>query len=351
MSQKTDKPGIEWKRFGTTRDGQPVAQIVLSPGNGSSASLLTYGATLSSLVVPDKQGNFGDIVLGFDALDPYETQSPYFGAVIGRVGNRIAKGRFALDAGDYALVINNGENHLHGGFKGYDKRVWHAETAMLGGSPAVRFTIRDVDGSEGYPGNVDVTVVYSFGLDGVLRLQYFARTDAPTPINLTNHTYWNLLDAGKSPIYDHVVQAEADTYIPVDESLIPTGHVKSIEGTWIDFRSPKPLGRDLRQEGGYDHCLVLRNQDGSLAKAIDVTEPMTGRHMEVWTTEPGCQLYSGNFLDGTVTGKGGAVYGQHHAFCLETQHYPDSPNQPEFPSTILWPGSTYRQITDYRFDL
>lgn len=348
MSTNPQTPGIEWKRFGTTREGAPVAEIILTNKQGASASVLTYGAILKDFIVPDAKGHLGNIVLGFDNLGQYENESPYFGATIGRVGNRVAKGLFDVEGKTYAVPINNGSNHLHGGIRGYDKRVWHADSAMSDG-PAVRFTLTDPDGTEGYPGTVNVSVIYTLTHDNVLRIQYYATTDATTPINLTNHSYFNLADGGASTIYDHVYQAKASHYIPVDAELIPTGEIAPVAGTPIDFRTAKPLGQDLAAMGGYDHCLAFDDYDGSLRPVIEVSEPTTGRHLEVWTTQPGCQLYTGNFLDGSILGRGGVSYGQHHAFCAETQHFPDAVNQPSFPNSLVKPGEVYRHITEFRF--
>jgi aldose 1-epimerase len=342
---------IEEKPFAGS--GDSVIEYTLTNSNGASAQIINYGATVTRLLVPDKDGKLGDVVLGFDNLKQYEDQSPYFGAVVGRVGNRIAKGIFSIQGVRYCVPVNNGPNHLHGGFKGYDKRIWASESAMTADGPSVRLTLTDPDGTEGYPGTVKVTAIYSLTGDNALKIQYFATTDRATPINLTNHSYFNLKDAGKSSIADHVMKIYADNYTPVDDTLIPTGQIAPVKGTPIDFTSPKSIGRDLEAMGGkpigYDHNLVLRNQDGSFARAVEVYEPESGRLMEVWTTEPGVQFYSGNFLDGSVKGKDGTVYQQHNAFVLETQHYPDSINHPSFPCTILYPGQVYRQVTEYRF--
>jgi aldose 1-epimerase len=345
--------GIEKKHFGTTTDGKDVDQYTLDNGKGGVAKIITYGGTVTSIEIPDKNGKVGDVVLGFDNLKQYEIESPFFGAIIGRVGNRIAKGMFTIDGNHYAVPVNNGPNHLHGGFKGYDKRVWAADTQGEPDGPSLRLKLDDADGTEGYPGNVHVTVIYSWSSKNVLKMQYYATTDQPTPINLTNHTYFNLKDAGKSDILGHVMQINADGYTPVDDTLIPTGEIAPVKGTPIDFTTAKPLGKDMKAMGGdpvgYDHNLVLRSQDGSFAKAADVYEPESGRRLEVWTTEPGVQLYTGNFLDGSVKGKHGTVYQQHNAFCLETQHYPDSINHPKFPSTLVHPHEVYRQVTEFRF--
>lgn len=344
---------IDKKPFGTTADGQAVEQYVLTTDKGATASFITYGATLIRLQVPDRAGNLGDVVLGFDNLKQYEDQSPYFGAIVGRVANRIARGIFFIDKTRYAVPVNNGPNHLHGGFKGYDKRLWKADTAMTANGPSVRFTLTDPDGTEGYPGTVKVTVIYSLSGDNTLEIQYYATADKPTPINLSNHSYFNLKDAGKSSIAGHLMKVYGDHYTPVDDTLIPTGEIAPVKGTPIDFTGPKPIGRDLYSMGGnpigYDHNLVLNSQDGSFAKAVEVYEPDSGRLLEVWTTEPGLQFYSGNFLDGSVKGRGDVSYQQHSAFALETQHYPDSINHPNFPDTVLRPGAVYRQITEYRF--
>jgi aldose 1-epimerase len=342
---------IEEKPFAGS--GGSVIEYSLTNSHGASVQIINYGATVTRLLVPDKDGKLGDVVLGFDNMDQYAEQSPYFGAVVGRVGNRIAKGIFSIQGVRYCVPVNNGPNHLHGGFKGYDKRIWAGETAMTADGPSVRFTLTDPDGTEGYPGTVKVTVIYSLTGDNALKIQYFATTDKATPINLTNHSYFNLKDAGKSSIEDHAMKIYADFYTPVDDTLIPTGQIAPVKGTPIDFTAPKLIGKDLEAMGGkpigYDHNLVLRNQNGSFAKAVEVYEPDTGRLMEVWTTEPGVQFYSGNFLDGSVKGKDGTVYQQHNAFVLETQHYPDSINHPNFPCTILFPGQVYRQVTEYRF--
>lgn len=348
-------PGVEKrsKAFGETADGHRVDEYVLTNGSGAEARLITYGATVTRLRVPDGNGKLGDVVLGFDNLKQYEQQSPYFGCVVGRVGNRIAKGQFAIGGTKYVVPINNGPNHLHGGIQGYDKRVWAAQGFMAADGPSVRFTLKDPAGSEGYPGDVNVTVIYSLTGDNGLKIQYYATASKPTPINLTNHSYFNLRDAGKTDILGHVLMAHADAYTPVDGTLIPTGEIAPVKGTPIDFTSPAAIGARIKQMGGkpvgYDHNLVLRNQDGSLAKIAEVVEPTTGRKMEVFTTEPGVQFYSGNFLDGSVKGRDGAVYRQYAGFCLETQHYPDSVNQPKFPDSVLKPGQVYRQVTEYRF--
>jgi aldose 1-epimerase len=345
-------PRIEKKLFGTTQAGEAVHQFTLTNANGASASLIDYGATLIRLLVPDKNNQLGDVVLGFDELRAYEDQSPYFGATIGRVANRIAHGMFTLDERRYAVPVNNGPHHLHGGFKGYDKRIWTADTAMAEG-PSVRFTLLDPDGAEGYPGNVRVTVIFSLTNDNALKIQYFATTDKPTPINLTNHAYLNLKDGGASDVLGHILQVHADYYTPVDADLIPIGKIATVNGTPFDFTPPKPIGKDIQATGGnpagFDHNLVLRSHGGLTTLAVAAYEPVTARRLEVWTTEPGVQLYTGNFLNGSIKGRNNSAYQKHHAFCVEAQHYPDSINHPKFPETVLHPGTVYRQITEYRF--
>lgn len=339
--------------FGKTMDGQVVEEYVLTNGNGAVARLITYGATVTHLFLPDRNGKLGDVVLGFDNLKQYEQQSPFFGCIVGRYANRIAKGQFKLDGVRYVLPVNNGANHLHGGVRGLDKRVWKAEGVMTADGPTVRMSIVDPDGAEGYPGTVNITVIYSLTGDNALKIQYFATADKPTPINLSHHSYFNLRDGGVTDVMGHVMTIHADHYTPVDSGAIPTGEIASVKGTPFDFTSPTPIGLHNKEVGntpvGYDHNMVLRNQTGEFAKAAEVYEPATGRRMEVWTTEPGVQFYVGVFLDGSIKGKLGAAYQQYNGFCLETQHYPDSPNHKNFPGTILRPGEVYRQITEYRF--
>lgn len=353
ISTGTPASPIQRKRFGTTAAGEEVDQITLTNNQGATVRLITFGTIVTELLVPDRQGKLGDVVLGFDNFAQYEKQNPFFGCIAGRFANRIARGKFSVDGVTYTVATNNGPNHLHGGIRGYDKRNWAAGTAMTADGPSVRFTLLDPDGAEGYPGNVNITVTYTWTHDNALRIEYTATTDKPTPINLTNHSYFNLKDGGATDILSHIMRTQADAYTPVDDTLIPTGKIAPVKGTPIDFTSPKPIGQDLKAMGGspagYDHNLVLRSQNGTLAKAAETYEPTTGRLMETWTTQPGMQFYTGNFLTGSVKGKHNATYAQHHGFCLETQHYPDSVNHPNFPSTILRPGETYRQITEYRF--
>lgn len=339
--------------FGKTSDGTAVDLYVLTNAKGVTAKVMTYGAILTELHVPDRDGKPDDVVLGFDDLGGYLAGHPYFGATVGRVANRIARGRFTLDGKEYRLAVNNGPNALHGGRKGFDKVVWEAEPAEAKDGVAVRFRYRSPDGEEGYPGNLSAAVTYTLTDDNALRLDYTATTDKPTPVNLTNHSYFNLAGPRAGDILGHELMLAADKYTPVDDTLIPTGEVRPVRGTPLDFTTPTTIGSRIDQlkgePGGYDHNFVLRGGGKQPALAARVREPKTGRVLEMFTTEPGVQFYTGNFLDGTVKGKGGVVYGKHAGFCLEAQHYPDSVNHPDFPSTILKPGQTYTQTTVYQF--
>ena len=336
--------------FGALPDGTSVESYTLTNNRGIEARLMTYGATLVSLRLPDRSGKFDDVVLGYDSLDGYVKNSPYFGSIVGRYGNRIAKGRFTLKGVTYELATNNGPNHLHGGVKGYDKVVWKAEPLREANAVGVKFSYLSKDGEEGYPGNLAITVTYRLTNADELRIDYEAVTDKATPVNLTHHSYWSFAGQGSRDILGHELEIEADKYTVVDEGLIPTGELRAVKGTPMDFTTPHAIGERIAQvPGGYDHNYVLRSGGGAMALAARVYEPTTGRTMEITTTEPGIQFYSGNFLDGTITGKGGRVYQKHYGFCLETQHFPDSPNHPDFPSTILAPGQTYRTTTVHRF--
>ncbi|GAB3525775.1 galactose mutarotase [Pontibacter brevis] len=345
---------IKQEPFGTTPEGEEATLYTLTNANGMQVQITNYGATITSVLVPDREGEMGDVVLGFDSLGGYFTpeyvkSGPYFGAIVGRYGNRIAKGRFTLNGEEYQLATNNGENHLHGGNKGFDKVMWEAEP--LQGQNSVRFTYVSPDGEEGYPGKLTSAVTYTLTNDNEIRIDYQATTDKATPVNLTNHSYFNLAAGEAEDALGHVVTLNADKYTVVDESLIPTGELRNVEGTVMDFREPQTIGARVNQVegGGYDHNYVLNGEKGEMKKAATVYEPTSGRVMEVFTTEPGIQFYSGNFLDGTITGSGNQTYKKHYGFALETQHFPDSPNQPEFPSTILEPGETYESTTVYKF--
>jgi aldose 1-epimerase len=346
------KPTIEKKPFGKLPDGMEVEQYVLANRGGMKAKIITYGAILTELDAPDRAGTMGDVVLGFDNLDGYLKGHPFFGATVGRVANRIAKGKFTLGGKDYRLAVNNGPNALHGGRKGFDKVVWKAEPKETPDGPSVAFSYQSSDGEEGYPGNLSATVTYTLTNDNALKIDYMATTDKPTPVNLTNHTYFNLAGPNSHDILNHEILFNADEYTPADETLIPTGEIKSVRDTPLDFTEPRKIGARIAQlkpnPGGYDHNIVLRSSAG-LNLAARVTEPTTGRVMEMYTTEPGVQFYTGNFLDGKLKGKGGIAYSKHSGFCLEAQHFPDSVNHPKFPSVILKPGETYRQTTVYKF--
>jgi aldose 1-epimerase len=339
------------KPFGRTPEGQLVRLYTLTNENGMSVSIMDYGATIVKILAPDRNGKFDDVVLGFDKFSPYLHITTYFGATVGRYANRIAKGRFELGKTLYQLPRNNGPNSLHGGFRGFDKRMWKVEP-VESDIPAVRFSRLSPDGEEGYPGNLFVSVTFSLNDDNELRISYEATTDKTTIINLTNHSYFNL--AGGGTILDHILMLHADAYTPVDATLIPTGEIKPVAGTPWDFLNPTPIGFHLKETGGkpvgYDHNFVLnKSWFSDRSVAAEVVEPRSGRTLTVSTDQPGVQFYTGNFLDGTLTGAGGNVYGQYTGFCLETQHFPDSPNHDNFPSTVLAPGDTYKTATVYAF--
>jgi aldose 1-epimerase len=339
--------------FGKTADGTPVEIYTLRNNNGMEARIMTYGGIVVSLKVPDKNGNFGDVVLGYDKLDDYVKNNPFFGALVGRYGNRIAKGKFALDGKEYTLALNNAPNNLHGGPIGFDKRVWKATTLLTADGPVLKLNYLSKDGDQGFPGNLNVTATYTLTADNGLLLTYTATTDKPTLCNLTQHSYFNL--AGKGDVLNYLVYINADKFTPVDKALIPTGELKPVEGTPFDFRKPTAIGarinaadEQIKFGNGYDHNWVINKPPGKLGLVARVTDPATGRVMEVLSTEPGVQFYTGNFLDG-YTGKGGWVYKNRSGLCFEPQHYPDSPNHPQFPSTALKPGETYQNTILYRF--
>ena len=352
------KPQLIKSEFGKTADGVPVDLYTLTNKNGLEVGVMTYGATVTRIKTPDRKGHFDDVVLGFDSLDGYLGKHPYFGAVVGRYGNRIAKGHFRLDGKDYKLAINNGPNSLHGGLKGFDKVVWTARDASTPNAPAVELTYLSKDGEEGYPGNLSVTVKYTLSDANEVQLDYSATTDKDTVTNITNHTYFNLGGPGFNDILTHTVRLRAARFTPVDSTLIPTGKEIPVVGTPFDFSNPAAIGSRIDQPtdeqlkfgGGYDHNWVIDNPNsGELAIAAEVTEPVNGRVLQVSTTQPGVQFYTGNFLDGTITGKGGKVYVKRAALCLETQHFPDSPNHPAFPTTTLKAGETMKSRTVWKF--
>lgn len=342
---------IQQETFGKLPDGREVKRYTLTNGSGVVAKVMEYGAILTELRVPDRAGRAENVVAGFDNLEQYLQGCPFFGATTGRYANRIAKGKFTLEGKEYSLATNNGPNALHGGVKGFDKQLWKSEKVGGKEGAGVRFTYLSQDGEEGYPGNLNVAVTYRLTEENALVIEYEATTDKTTVVNLTNHSYFNL--AGEGDILNHELRVSADRYTPVNDQLIPTGELAPVAGTPFDFEKLTTIGsrfdRLTNNPRGYDHNLVLKRQGPGLEAIAWVREPKTGRKMEVLTTEPGMQLYTGNFLDGKLAGIGGVTYRQHSAFCLETQHFPDSPNQPAFPSTVLKPGGTYRSTTVYRF--
>lgn len=333
-------------------EGRPIYMYTLTNAGGMKAEIMNYGAILFSLEMPDRNGEMQDVTLGYATLDEYVANRKYFGATIGRYGNRIADGKFTLNGKEYTLAQNNGENHLHGGLKGFNKVVWDSEMLETEQAVGVRLTYLSPDGEEGYPGNLETTVVYRLTDTNELRINYTAVTDKPTPVNLTHHSFWNFSGDVERDILGHKLMLNADYYLPVDEGLIPTGEIRSVKNTPMDFRTPREIGSRIdKVDGGYDHNYVLNRSENpeALVLAADVYDPVSGRGMKIFTTEPGIQFYSGNFFAGEITGKDGKVYHKHDAFCLETQHFPDSPNQPEFPSTILRPGETYRHVCIHKF--
>jgi aldose 1-epimerase len=344
-------------KYGVMPDGTAIESFTFSNGRGIEIQAISYGGIITSLRAPDRQGRPGDIVLGYDSLEGYlRDNSPYFGAIIGRYANRIAKGRFELGGVAYQLATNNGPNHLHGGDKGFDKVAWRGEPIQTASEVGVAFTRTSPDGEEGYPGTVRVRVAYTLTGRDELRVTYEATSDKPTPINLTQHSYFNLSGDASRDILSHELAIEADRYTPVDATLIPTGQLAAVERTPFDFRKPTAIGARIAADhpqlaagGGYDHNFVLNRSGAGLSPAAVLRDPATGRTVTIATTEPGMQFYSGNFLDGRITGKSGRVYRHRFGLCLETQHFPDSPNQPEFPSTILAPGQTYRSETVFAF--
>lgn len=351
---------VNTEKYGTTADGEKVEKYTISNEQGLEMSVITYGGIITSFKVPDKKGKYEDIVLSLDSLSQYEEKNPYFGAIIGRYGNRIAKGKFSLNGTEYVLETNDGKNHLHGGEKGFDKVVWEVESSNSEDSATLTLSYTSKDGEGGYPGNLKTTVTYTLNSNNELNIKYEATTDKKTIVNLTQHSYFNLSGDFSEKILDHVVEINADKYLPVDKTLIPTGELKPVEGTPFDFTEPTAISKGLEMEGsnkqldrgpGYDHCWILNEQDRGIRFAASAYEADSGRFMEVYTTEPALQFYIGNFLDGSLPAPAGGTYGKRTGFCMETQHYPDSPNQEKFPSVVLEPGEKYTSETSYKFSV
>jgi aldose 1-epimerase len=338
---------IERKPFGLLASGEECSLFILK-SDDIAVTLSDYGATLVSILLPDGRGGRDDVLLGASTLSGYAAKHPFFGVTVGRYANRIAKGRFTLGGKTYALAVNDGQNHLHGGLKGFNTFVWKAEASEGNSGAVVKFTRTSPDGEEGYPGSLTVDVSFTLGRGGALSISYAARTDAETVVNLTNHAYFNLKGEGKGTILDHELSLACSSYLPVDPGLIPMGEAVPVDGGPFDFRKAKPIGRDIEAAGGYDHCFVIDRKAPGLADFAEIREPATGRRMTAATTLPGVQLYSGNFLS-AVAGKRGSVYEKHGGFCLETELYPDSPNRPSFPSARLAPGEAWTHETLYRF--
>ncbi len=360
--KKTDKPdvGLPYTKFSVAEDsygevdGEKVVQYTLTNPSGMIVKILNYGGTVTDIIVPDKNGKQGNVVLGFDSLSGYlQTGNPYFGCLVGRYANRIANAKFTLDGREYTLAANNDGNSLHGGLKGFDKRVWKASDINTDSISSIKFSYDSKDMEEGYPGNLHTEVVYTLTKDNALKIEYTATTDKPTPVNLTNHCYFNLSAGTDSTILDHELMLRAQQYTPVNSKLIPTGRIDTVKGNEMDFTSAKKIGKDIAQvAGGYDHNWVFQKPENRFDMVASLYHEPSGRFMEVYTTEPGIQFYSGNFLNGTLQHtRGGMKYVKHAGLCLETQHFPDSPNQPAFPNTILKPGDTYQHITVYKFSV
>ena len=345
---------METTDFGKTPTGQTAKLFTLTNQQGMIAKVSNYGAALTELHTPDRNGNLADVTLGFPRLEGYLENAPFFGVVAGRYANRIAGGTFQLAGETFRLAQNDGTNHLHGGTNGFNKKLWEPSSEVSDQAETLHLNYTSPDGEEGYPGKLKIQIDYSLNDDGEFRIDYSATCDRPTPINLTNHAYWNLGGEASGSIGDHILTLNASRYTPTDEALIPTGLISAVEDGPLDFRQPERIGERLHQTGlqpaGYDHNFVLtKTHVGALERAATVYHPPSGRTLEILTTEPGIQLYTANFLDDQIIGKSGKPYGQHHGFCLECQHFPDSPNQAHFPSTILPPGQTYRQTTIHRF--
>lgn len=353
VTETTPKTGITRSDFGNV-DNKPVYLYTLTNAKGDQVKITNYGGIVTSWVSPDKKGNRTSIVLGFDSLRNYLAGHPYFGALVGRYGNRIAKGKFKIGDNTYTLATNNGANHLHGGIKGFDKQVWDA-TVANDAVPELSLSYTSKDMEEGYPGNLKVNVTYTLTDDDGLQIEYNAETDKPTVLNLTNHSYFNLTGDPSNTILDHKMMINANYYTPVDTGLITTGELKAVKGTPFDFNTPEKIGSRIAQvggnPGGYDHNFVLNRTDSSLQLAVTVTDSVSGRKLQVFTTQPGVQFYTGNFLDGSIKGSDGKPFNKNCAFCLETQHFPDSPNQPKFPTTLLKPGEKYHSVTMYKLSV
>ena len=356
LSIGASKSVIVRSPFGVLPSGDSVHVFTFRNANGIQMKVMDYGGIVVSIKTPDRNGEMDDIVLGFDSLAGYVQSSPYFGALVGRYANRIRKGKFTLDSATYSLAVNNGANALHGGIKGFDKVVWHAEQKQDSSGVGVVLTYTSKDGEEGYPGTLTVRVTYTLTDRDEFIIDYHATTDKATPVNLTQHSYFNLAGGGSGDIRNHELTLDADAFIPVDTTLIPTGELKPVASTPFDFRKPIAIREQINKEDpqlsiarGIDHTFVINRSAPGLVHAARVVEPTSGRTLDVATTEPGIQVYTGNFLDGTISGKGGQLYRYRDAICLETQHFPDSPNQPKFPSAILKPGETYRQSQVFRF--
>ena len=355
ISKKMQVLKIDKIQFGETMDGTGVDQFILSNNNGMEVRIITYGGIITSWTAPDKNGDYKDIVLGYNTLDEYEAETPYFGALIGRYGNRIAKGKFSLDNQEYTLAVNNGVNHLHGGLKGFDKVIWDAKTIVSDSTVSLELSYLSKDMEEGYPGNLETKVTYTLNNKDELSVNYEATTDKPTIVNLTQHSYFNLTADFNQDILGHELVINADSFLPVDYTLVPTGELRDVSGTPFDFRTLKAIGTHIDNENiqlknglGYDHCWALNDQDTGVRFVASAYEPVSGRLLEVFSDEPGIQFYSGNFLDGTLPSKNNGMYQHRTGFCLETQHYPDSPNQKNFPSVRLSPGEKYNSKTVFR---
>ncbi len=352
-----NKIKISVEKYGEI-DGKPVNLYTFTNAQGMTVKITNYGAIIQSLTAPDKHGKYEDVTLGYEKLEDYVSDQSYFGCIVGRYGNRIARGRFILDGQEYTLATNNGPNHLHGGLKGFNKVVWQAELIQGQDSSGLKLTYLSKDGEEGYPGNLHCTVLFVLNNNNELQIEYQATTDKPTVVNLTHHDYFNLSGNGKRNVLDHQLWINADYFTPVDETLIPTGELAPVKGTPFDFTTPTPIGARIHEKNqqleyghGYDHNWVLNQADGTLKLQASLYDPVSGRLLEIYTQEPGLQFYSGNFLDGRISGKYGVKYTRNYAAVLETQHFPDSPNHPNFPSTILRPGEVYKTKTLYRFSV